>query len=302
MHPSVCILCGTNDHAATLYPATVTLEDFNPTVFSARRSPDRIHGEILRCARCGLVYPREILDPPLLAELYRESTHTYAGMELFLRRTYLRYVKKALARFPKKGEGRKSMDIGCGNGFLLPDMRKLGFDAYGLEPSSDAVARAEPDMRSRIRLGMASPETLPPQSFDLVTCFQTLDHIADPVAFLRVCFASLTPGGVVLFINHNIASWTAKILGELCPMIDIEHTYLHTKGTMRLLFERAGFTDIEVFSVRNDYPLWYWIHLLPLAPSRKTALMKIMRPFRNLVLPLSAGNLGLIARKPPSVV
>ena len=103
----------------------------------------------------------------------------------------------------------------------------------------------------------------------------------------------------MLFINHNIASFTARILKERCPMIDIEHTFLHTPSTMRALFDEKGFIDISVFGVRNDYPLHYWAHLLPGPQTLKMPIVRFLKhsPLERIVIPLYAGNLGLIARK-----
>ncbi len=305
MSAAVCILCGTNDHATLLYPATVRREDMNRDVFSARRMPDRLHGDMLRCTTCGLVYPRDLPDPEMLAGLYRESRHTYGEMEPFIRRTYLRFIRMAIRRLgvhsPLSSQSKTlaSVDIGCGNGFLLQALTDLGFDASGIEPSADAIANADPRIRGKILHGMASPELLPPGSADLLTCFQTLDHALDPVTLVGLCHRALRPRGVALFINHDIGSLTARLLGERCPMIDIEHTYLHTKHTVHALFERAGFRDIAVFPVRNDYPLWYWLHLLPIGTAGKASLIAWSRKtgIGNITIPLYAGNLGLIATR-----
>src|SRR3989338_9135143 len=259
--------------------------------------PDRIHGDVFRCATCGLLLPGRVLDATMLGELYRSSTHEYGDMEPFIRSTYMRYVRRALMHL-NTARPRACIDIGCCNGFMLPVLEEAGFDAFGIEPSADAAAKADPRIRSRILQGVASPELLPPNRYDMITCFQTLDHLPDPVSFVKLCFQALRPGGIVLFINHDARSWTARLLGERSPIIDIEHTYLPTQHTMRMLFERSGFTGISVFSVRNDYPLWYWLHLLPV-PAKKWLLRGLKRShLGSVVLPLYAGNLGLIARKP----
>ncbi len=296
---TVCALCGTNDHAKILYAATVNPEHLNPEVFSARRLPDRLHAEILRCGRCGLVYPRTLIDSKILAALYERSKFTYGDQQRYICATYSRYVRKAMESITSPRPW-SLLDIGCGNGFMVAEALRLGFDeAQGIEPSEDAIASAPIDIRPRLKQGMFSAASVNDQRFDLLTCFQTLDHIPDPVSFVRDCFSLLKPSGIALFINHNIASWTARMLGERCPMIDIEHTYLHTPQTMRTLFDRAGFTDIHTFSVRNDYPLSYWLHLVPGPKKAKIALIQILKSvgIGNVVIPLYPGNVGLIGKK-----
>ncbi len=258
-----------------------------------------MHGEILRCEGCGLVYPRTLIDEAALARLYRDGAYTYGDLEPHIRAIYARHIRRAMRSLPTKGE-RRSIDIGCGNGFMLEEMRRLGFEASGIEPSADAIALADPSVRPHIVQGLASPSLLPAERFDLLTCFQTLDHVPDPAAFVALCLSALRPGGVALFINHDVGSFTARLLGERCPMIDVEHTFLHTKRTMRLLFERAGFEQVTVFPVANAYPLRYWLHLLPVSPKARKAALSIagLLHAQSLVIPLFAGNLGLMARRP----
>lgn len=301
MTDTVCALCGTNENAAMLYPANVRAGDFTSEVFSARRLPDRIHEAIFRCKECGLVYPKRLVDDEMLKVLYERSVFTYTDEEPFIRATYKRYLAKALMRLTTQKRPLAYLDIGCGNGFMLEAAQELGFtELRGVEPSSDSIAKAKPDIRPYLIQGLFSPSLVGSERFDLVTCFQTLDHIPDPVQFAIDMMSILKPGGLVLCINHNIASWTARILGERCPMIDIEHTFLHTPVTMRFLFSRTGFADIDVFSVRNDYPLYCWVRLLPLPQQFKISMIAVLRRIGigNIVIPFYPGNLGLIARRP----
>lgn len=299
---AVCVICGTNDAARELYPANVSEEDLNPRTFSARRLPDRVHEAILRCRTCGLVYPRRLIPQERLLHLYSSSTVTYEGESEAITKTYTRYLRRLMPRLQGRPRPWSYCDIGCGNGFMLPAAKVLGFDEVaGVEPGAPAIAQADPSVRPFLVQGMFSVSLLQGRQFDALSCFQTLDHIPNPVSFVADCFTGLKPGGWALFINHNIASWPARLLGEHCPMIDIAHTYLHTPHTMRTLFNRAGFREISVFSVRNDYPLQYWIYIAPGPRALKRPLLALLRrsALGRVVLPLSLGNLGLIARKPP---
>ncbi len=296
----VCAVCGTNDHARELYPGNVRESDLNAQVFSARRSPDRLHGRILRCGQCGLVYASPLPPRELLATLYASSTYTYGDVEDTVAATYARYINRVLREMRAEGHPpRTALDIGCGNGFVLKEMLALGIpDVRGIEPSRDAREKADPAMQPRIVTGMFNA-SLPGGTYDLITCFQTFDHVPQPRQFLQDVFHALNPNGRALFINHNIASLTARILGERCPMIDIEHTFLHTPRTMRLLFGQTGFTNIRTFAVRNDYRLRYWARLLPMPRRIKRALLPFLEKSRigAVLLPLYAGNLGVTARR-----
>lgn len=298
LRPTRCAICATTNASTEVYPANLDAEAFTPAVFSARRLPDRMHYRIVQCNTCGLLRSDPVLDSATMNELYRASTFDY-GEELDgLRVTYGAALDAAAAR----AGGRRSMlDIGCGSGFVLEVARDRGFtDPRGVEPSADAIAKADPSVRGAIvedvmRAGLFEPET-----FDVVTLFQVLDHLPDPVGLLKACLEAMRPGGVILAFNHNAAAWSARLLKERSPIVDVEHTYLYTPDTMRRLFSAAGFDVLSVDSVRNTYSIPYLLHLVPIPRSLKQGLIPRLRQSsigrRQLTVPL--GNLCLLARRP----
>jgi len=261
--------------------------------------PDRTRHRMVRCRRCSLVRADPVLDPDVSAELYRASSFDY-GEELDgLRATY----GAALDRLSVLAPGRHGLlDIGCGNGFVLDIALDRGWrEVRGVEPSADAIARADPRVRDLIVADVMRPGLLAAASFDAVTLFQVLDHMPDPTALLRECHSILRPGGAIMAFNHNVTAWSARVLRERSPIIDVEHTYLYSPVTMRRLFEGAGFEVIGVGPVRNTYSLAYLFHLLPLPQKLKTATLPRLRSTRlgrvQMTVPL--GNLCLLARRGP---
>jgi SAM-dependent methyltransferase len=298
LRPTLCAICGTADNATEWLPANFDASAFSVETFSARRLPDRIHYRMSACNTCGLIRSDPVLDDQTLESLYRASTFDY-GEELgSLKATYGR----ALGRLERMVPSRRGiLDIGCGNGFVLEVARDRGWqDVRGVEPSDDAVGKAARGIGERIVVDMMRPGLFEPGAFDAVTLFQVLDHLPDPVAVLEVCRQVLRPGGAILAFNHNVAAVSAKLLGERSPIVDIEHTYLYSPRTMTKLFERAGFTDIQVSPVLNTYSPAYLLHLLPLPRRLKTALVSALRrgPLAALRLRVPLGNLCLVARAP----
>jgi len=293
-----CALCDTKIHDQKLYDANFESQDLNYEVFSARRRPDRLHYRIVRCHGCGLIRSNPVLNETELAKLYSGSYFTYENESAFAAQTYAEYFKKAVKYVETPIEKIKLLEVGCGNGFFLKKARGLGVkEVFGVEPSQHAAKWAG-EFKSRIHVGMFGPGLYPENSFDLICVFQVFDHISQPNEFLKNCWQYLKRRGVVLFINHDIGSLPARLLGQDCPMIDIEHPFLYDKSTFKKIFLKNKFEVIDLFKVVNRYPLAYWLKLMPLPKSIKNGMIQEFQkstigriPFR-----LSVGNMGLIAR------
>ena len=298
--PVPCAICFAEPESEQLYPATVAAEDLTADTFSARRRPDRVHYRIVRCRACGLVRSDPVADPELVASLYRSSSFDYQPEVPNLVRTYRRYLKKV---GKQRSASPALLEVGCGNGFMLEEGKRLGYASVtGIEPSAEAIERAEPGVRPFIICDILRPGLLKPDGFDVACLFQVFDHLPDPGEALDLCRDALKPGGYLLLLNHNVKALSARALGERSPIIDVEHTYLYDPRTLTQLCASRG------LRVEKTGPAWNWCsviylaQLLPLPERLKERAVGALGRSRlggvSLLLPL--GNLYLIARKPPA--
>jgi SAM-dependent methyltransferase len=298
--PKQCLFCGTDERLVQLYPRTFEDRDLTPEVFSARRMTEHFHYAVVRCERCGLVFSREILPEDALAKLYSRSSVTFGEYTDVLRKDYWRCLHPYAAGL----QGGRALEIGCSTGFFLEELLARGCaEVHGCEPSVEARERAHPVVRGQITQGLFRKGMYPVETFDLVCSFHTLDHMSDPADAVGGWFDLLKPGGIAYTITHDVRSLQARLLGERSPIIDVEHVYLFDRATLRRLFERAGFAVVALSDVRNSYPLDYWMKMLPLRQPWKTALRKVLKRCGAgpIPVPLKAGNIFIIARRPESV-
>ncbi len=296
--PTDCAICRSPGNAREIYPPNFAPGAFNAGVFSARRLPDRIHYRIVRCTACGLVRSDPVADSDTLASLYARSTFDYGGEVAGLRQTYGRYLSKLDRLVPSKDA---LLEIGCGNGFFLEEALDRGYRSVrGVEPSHEAVSQSADRVRPYIVSSTMRPGIFDPGTFDTICLFQVFDHISDPNALLDECLRILKPGGVLLILNHNVTSFSARLLGERSPIIDIEHTYLYSPSTLARLLEAHRFDIVAGGPVANTYSLKYLVRLVPFpSPVKRVLLSLFERGFPGSVrLTVPLGNLFVAGRKP----
>lgn len=283
-----CPLCG-KQNFKVVYKENFSENLINEDTFSARRLPDKIHCKIVKCRKCGLIFSNPTIENS--DELYKKSKFTYQEEIDDLKESYAYYLERI-----KLASKKNFLEIGCGNGFFLEKALELGFEnVVGVEPSIEAVNQSA--VKDNIIVDVFKAGLFPDNQFDVICMFQTFDHVSSPNEFLTDCYKCLKKDGIILAINHNIGALTAKFLGERCPMIDIEHPILYDKNTLREIFVKNNFKVEKVFSVKNNYPIYYWIKLLPFPKRLKSVLVKIFSNMKGLKLKLSAGNMGIVAKK-----
>lgn len=295
-----CPLCGNANDFDRVYPQNFSVDDFSVSVFSARRLPDRIHYQLVKCQKCGMVRSNPIVDFSILSKLYTKSKFTYEGEVSNLRTSYLRAIDPVLKKLSKKAT---IVEVGCGNGFMLEALRKKNYmNVIGVEPSSDAIAKAPSSIRKKIKRSMFTPALFKKASVDFLFIFQTLDHIPKPQKFLKDVYTVLKPGGYMLSFHHNVESWSAQLLGERSPIFDVEHTQLFSHRTSQKMFEKAGFSTLSVISPTSDVSLKHLCWLFPFPKTIKEHFLTKENALTNwlssFTLALKMGNTSIIGQKP----
>jgi len=117
--------------------------------------------------------------------------------------------------------GKKVLDIGCGGGILSESMAKRGAKVKGIDLGEAALAVAKIHAKEEdldVEYQAESAEEIAqqePNSYDIVTCMEMLEHVPDPAAIVSACASLVKPGGHVFFstINRNPKSFLFAIVG-----------------------------------------------------------------------------------------
>lgn len=293
-----CPGCGSTDQSRVFAAADMDPERLDAFAFSSRKLPEYMHHRLLECPRCDLLYASPLPQKEALGAAYEQAAFDSATEAAFASRTYAELLaRRVLPRLPDR-DG--ALDIGTGDGAFLHELLACGFGAVaGVEPSRAPILAAHPKVRPLIRQGLFDVRDFQPASYRLISCFQTLEHVHDPLELCRQAHSLLREDGALLLVCHDRRALSVRLLGLRSPIFDIEHLQLFSARSVRCLLERSGFTDIEVLPIANRYPLHYWAKLFPFPAALKPALLGRLGSSRlgRREISLRAGNLAAIAYK-----
>ena len=294
-----CPSCESPSDGASLFLSeNITPEKISGFSFASRKLPEYMCHRMVRCPVCDLVYAEKPPTEVVLAESYHAASYDSSEEADDAARAYILAIQGALARLENKGA---ALEIGTGTGVFLKHLKEVGFSRLvGVEPSRAAIDAAAPECREWIREGMFNERDFDPESFDLVCCFMTMEHVRDPLEIAKSAWRLLRPGGVFLTVTHDYRSPVNRIFGKRSPIVDIEHLQIFSKKAIGELFVRAGFEDVSAESFVNRYSLRYWARLSPLPAGIKAYLGTLFSTpaFSGIRLGVNVGNTLACGFKP----
>jgi SAM-dependent methyltransferase len=205
-------------------------------------------GPLKRCLKCGQLvsYCSEDLYWKSMDEFDDPKGTWPSGKaaDRLLRHTkqIVRSVQGFLGK--KRGEIRL-LDVGCSNGAFISAAQSLGIRAAGVEPSA-APAQAAIESGLEVYQGFLQDIHLPEASFDVVTLFEVIEHLKDPLSLFEECHRVLHKGGLLVIRTGNTDSWTAHYRKERWEYFSISehggHISFFNPVSVGKLAERSGFS------------------------------------------------------------
>ncbi len=117
---------------------------------------------------------------------------------------------------------QRVLDVGCGGGILADSIARKGADVTGIDLASKSLRVAQlhaletgtPNIQYReVSVETLAQET--PESFDVVTCMEMLEHVPDPNSVVQACAKLVKPGGWVFFstLHRSAKAFMLAIVG-----------------------------------------------------------------------------------------
>ncbi len=230
---------------------------------------------IFQCASCALVYadPRSAPAGDYAEDYYRDGV--YADY-LADRDAIQRNAPRVLEELERMVKERRLLDVGCATGFFLEAARERGWEVRGLETSEYAsdYARRELGLEVETASIVSPPEALP--LFDVVTLWDTIEHLDRPDLALVNIRRLLAPDSVLVFSTGDYASLLRRLAGKRWRLFaDPTHNFFFDEKTLRMMLTRAGFEVVRVTRRGKRVSLSLILHQsgLPLSARLRTWLL-----------------------------
>jgi SAM-dependent methyltransferase len=199
---------------------------------------------IARCRGCGLVQVDVELDRAELEQIYGEDYFTKEQVlydyvaDRDARLASGARVAQALARVRPGG---RLLDVGCAAGFFLAPAAKH-YDVTGVEISAFASAYARDEFGLRVHTGDVTEVDFDGTRFDVATIWNTIEHVADPLATVRAIADVTRPGGLLAMSTGSVTGPLARRdLPGWNLMAPPYHLFYFSPPTIDLLLAKAGF-------------------------------------------------------------
>jgi len=184
------------------------------------------------------------------------------------------------------------LEIGSGLGYVTYALAQRGFAARGLDVSGAAVDAARRRFGDLYVQGdLAAHAASRGGEYDVVLACEVIEHLEDPVGFVRSALALVKPGGRLVLTTPNRSLYDENVLWETEP--PPVHFWWFTERGIQAVAERAGttatFVDFGPYQERS--PL-YLQAPPPNVPTRQPTLTATLEPSRQARVARLRGRLG----------
>jgi 2-polyprenyl-3-methyl-5-hydroxy-6-metoxy-1,4-benzoquinol methylase len=239
---------------------------------SANRILFELTRPVIKCDACDLVYAtpgdKTIQSRDFNESYYRRGVYAdYLSDAGAIRKN----AQRTLGELENLVEGRALLDVGCATGFFLEAARSRGWTVRGLEVSSYAAEYARRELHLDVVSGSIESFADDSSKFDVVTLWDTIEHLGQPDLALSNIRRLLHPQGVLVLSTGDYGSILRRITGKRWRLFaDPTHNFFFEESTLKRLLEQTGYELVHLTRRGKWVTLSMILHQSPV-PFRKVA-------------------------------
>jgi SAM-dependent methyltransferase len=171
------------------------------------------------------------------------------------------------------------LDVGCGRGLLLSAFQRRGWQVQGTELSEQSSRFAREVLGIPVKIGPLETLGLSAQSFDAVTLWHVLEHVASPALTIAEANRVLRPGGVLLVGVPNFGGFEARFCRDKWFHLDVPRHITHlTEAALRNILHQNGFEPLRCSGFAPEYDVFSFVQsLLNRSGLRHNLLYNVLR-------------------------
>lgn len=249
------------------------------------------HGYV-QCTSCQTYIANRLPPQRIVQHVLEEHAQAYilAGQQAVDYATY-KHRRDLLSNYLKSVQ--TILDFGCGNGNFVTFLRSNKYKAFGYDKSASISTY----LRAYHIPSYKSLSQIPTKQFDIVTCFDVIEHTTKPIEVIRIIRNKLKKDGILMISTPNACGISARLLGQKWWVFGpTAHFMVFSPYSLQLLLKRMGF---RILDTRTD-TLTQWVmpseQFLPKVLNK--CIYIALFPFRSLLFQHYLGdNIQVIAKK-----
>lgn len=265
--------------------------------------------DLVACSACDLAY---IANPPSADELtriYSADASYHATLKDPASEAWVSMAAIARQHMAFVGTitgGGKLLDVGCSTGLLLNLARKAGFTVKGVEFSDDSAGFARSHFGLTVDPGSIHDCRDPDGTYDVLTMFDVIEHVPDPMADMNAAMRLLKPGGWFVLSTPNIDGLFPQASLQLAKVLNYwphpeppYHLYQFSVKTLTTMLAKAGYepSPVRHHAIALDYTFGKWRDLVRMP--KRAAYALAFAPLAKLGPLIGLGDWFYIAARKP---
>jgi 2-polyprenyl-3-methyl-5-hydroxy-6-metoxy-1,4-benzoquinol methylase len=256
-----CYVCGNDKNFSMIYQEKNTATE--PTYW---RIPEEIYLQ-MRCKKCGLLFVDSVIDDEYIKINHQGEIRSWDViedmLETFEKQRYpsLRVCINRISKHKNKLSGNKLFDVGCSLGTFLSLAKSDGFDVYGVDLAPEFIEYVKKNITKNAHCGFLDEIDFSQEFFDVITFWETMEHMADIRRFLFNVNSILKNDGIIAFsvpTSHYVLMKIflfEKFFSKLGltnrfslrdKLLIQSHVYSFSTKSLKILLKSTNFEIVEI--------------------------------------------------------